>query len=255
MAAKLPKSKPVKAPAIVSKWKRILAVGCSHGIHADKQALRAVLEFRERWKPDAVFHMGDFLDTAALRSGAPNTADESEPVQPDIDHGLGFIEQLRPTHILCGNHEDRAWKLRNHHNAVVSYCAQAIVTAIEETAAKIGAKVFPYDGIWQQVKLGGYTYTHGTMYGENATRDHAEAFGNVVHAHTHRPGFAAARRSDHALGYCVGALAEPRSLDYAKARRATLAWGRGFVWGEYTDAASVLWVHSQPNDQPWRFPA
>ena len=95
---------------------------------------------------------------------------------------------------------------------------------------------------------------HGVMYGENATRDHAEAYGNVVHAHTHRPAQAKGRRSDNPTGFCVGSLVEPRDMDYAKTRRATLAWGRGFVWGEYTDTTSILWLHELPENVPWRLP-
>jgi len=50
-------------------WKKWMAVGCSHGDQIDPDARKAVLVFKERWKPDMTIHLGDFLDLAAFRSG------------------------------------------------------------------------------------------------------------------------------------------------------------------------------------------
>jgi len=87
------------------------------------------------------------------------------------------------------------------------------------------------------------------MYGENAIRDHAEAHGNVIHAHTHRPGIATGRRDDHPTGICVGTLTARRSMEYAKSRRATLSWGQAFAWGEYTDNYANFNLCMGPNEQ------
>jgi hypothetical protein len=93
------------------------------------------------------------------------------------------------------------------------------------------------------------------MYGENATRDHAEALGNCVHAHTHRPGIAKGRRSDNPTGYCAGTLASIPAMEYAKTNRSTLSWAGGMVWGEYCDDASQLYLHEQPQGvTEWRLP-
>ena len=254
MGRKLPKSQPINAPAVVRTWRRILAVGCSHGIHADRDALNAVVRFREQFKPHECLHLGDFMDTAAFRSGAKGTSDESAPIAPDVERGLDFLDRLRPTRVMCGNHEDRLWRFQESNNAIVAHCAGAVVDEIEDTCAQLGATLHPYSGVWQGITIGGVRYMHGVMCGENATRDHAEAFGNVVHAHTHRTGMAKARRSDNATGWCVGTLTRPSMMDYAKTRRATLAWSRGFVWGEFCDAQSVLWLHEQPDGVAWRLP-
>lgn len=82
------------APSITRKWKRLLAVGCSHGIHADSRAIEAVIKFREDYKPETCVHLGDFCDTAAFRAGARGTNDESEPIQPDVDGGLDFLKSF-----------------------------------------------------------------------------------------------------------------------------------------------------------------
>ena len=244
-----------KATAVVRKWKRLLAVGCSHGIHADPKAISAVLKFRESYKPDTCVHLGDFCDTAAFRSGAKGTGDESEPVQPDIDGGLDFLEKLRPTLVFAGNHEDRLYRLATSSNAIIAHCSQAVLDEISRTCKKLRAELVPWTGIEQGRMLGGYRFMHGVFYSENAIRDHAEAYGNVVHAHTHRAGVSKGRRSDNPTGYCVGTLTRRASMDYAKGRRSTMAWSAGFLWGEYTDDAAVFWLHEQPsNVAEWRLP-
>ncbi len=249
------KALPASPPAIVRRWRRLLAVGCSHGNHADDTALAAVLRFRDAWKPHHVVHLGDFVDMTAFRAGARGNNDESAPLAPDVDGGLDFLAALRPTLILCGNHEARLWKWAQHHNAIVAECAGHIIQRIETRARKLKAELVEYRGVWAGRRLGGHFFTHGSVYGENATRDMAEMHGPVVHAHTHRCAVAKGRRDDNPTGYCVGTLTAAANMDYAAARRATLAWSQGFVWGEVCDDAAMLWLHEQPRGTEWRLPA
>ena len=106
-----------------------------------------------------------------------------------------------------------------------------LISEIETTCRRLKAALFTYRGGWQGVIVNSWRFMHGTMYGENATRDHAEAYGNVIHAHTHRPSLAKGRRIDNPTGVCVGTLTRIREMDYAKNRRATLSWGQAFAWG------------------------
>jgi predicted phosphodiesterase len=238
--------------------KRILAVVCSHGKHIDPQARNAVLKFRDKFKPQTIVHLGDFCDTAAFRSGARETADSAEDVGPDIDGGLTFLAEIGATHVLCGNHEDRLWRMAYSPNAVIAYAAGKCIAAIEAHCKKLKAALIPYSGIHQQIKFGNFTFTHGTMYGENAIRDHAEVYGNVVHGHTHRPGIATGRRIDSPIGFGLGTLTKRSEMEYAKARRATLSWGQAFLWGEYNDRSAHLQLCLGPQEQnpqqPWRLP-
>jgi hypothetical protein len=241
---------------ISRRWKRILAVGCSHGHLADPKAVSAVLRFKKSYRPDTTVHLGDFTDTAAFRSGAKGTGDEAEPIAPDIDAGLQLLRDLEPTLVYAGNHEARLFKLARHYNAIVAECAQHIVEQINRSVIALKAEFVQYKGIWEWRELGGYKYMHGSFYSENATRDHAEAFGNCVHAHTHRACVSKGRRSDNPSGFGVGTLTSIGNMDYANTRRATLSWSAGFVWGEYCDDASVLWLHEQPrNVTEWRLPS
>lgn len=252
------KTKSPSAPAVVRKWKRLLAVGCSHGDLIDHHAAGQVLRFQKKWCPHTTLHLGDFLDTAAFRSGAAGTSDESRDIAPDFNEGLGFLRKLNPDLIFVGNHEHRLWKLQMSPRAIVAELAENLVGEIRRTAKDCRAELIETYSIssaasWRT--LGGYKFGHGFMYSESATRDHAEAFGNCVHAHTHRPCVATARRSDQAKGYGVGTLSSIPLMDYAGTRRQTLAWAAGFVWGEYCDNEAVLWLHEQPRgEQEWRLP-
>ena len=64
---------------VIKKWKRWLAVSCSHGHLANPAALRAALEMKKRWiRPnsgDKVLHLGDFLDLSSLMGSARKDPD------------------------------------------------------------------------------------------------------------------------------------------------------------------------------------
>jgi hypothetical protein len=240
---------------ITRKWKRLLAVGCSHGDKIDPIARAAILNFKEHWKPHTTIHLGDFVDTAAFRAGAKGTSDESEPISPDFQAGLDFLKDLRPQLVFCGNHEARLWRLRCHHNAIISQLSNDLIERIRTRVALCKADLVEDWSVRAFRTVGNYKFGHGYMFGENACRDHAEAHGNIVFAHTHRAGMAKGRRDDSPTGYCVGTLSNIPNMDYAGARRATLSWAGGFVWGEYTSDRCVLWLHEQPQNQTeWILP-
>ena len=240
---------------ITQKWKRFLAVGCSHGNLIDPRASAAVLDFRQRWKPDTVAHLGDFIDTAAFRAGAKGTSDESAPIEPDIEAGLHFLSELRPNIILNGNHEARLWRLQNHHNAIVADCAGQIINRIRMQAHRLKARFVEGWSIRDYAEVGNFKLMHGYLFGESFLRDTAESHGNCIVAHAHRAGSANGRRDDSVTAYCVGTLCKIEAMGYAEARRSTLAWSHGFVWGEYTDTRAVCWLHEQPQNQTqWRLP-
>ena len=240
---------------ILRKWKRFMAVGCSHGNHINPIAAEAVIKFRESWKPTTVVHLGDFCDTAAFRSGSKGTSDESEPIGPDIDAGCKFLQQLRPTMVLNGNHEIRIWKLQDSTNAIVSDCAMNIVSRLQKQMKALKADYEEGWSIHAFRKLGNYKLMHGYIFNENSCRDMAETEGNIIFAHTHRAGMAKGRRSDSPTGVCVGTLSNISNMDYALARRATHAWSGGVCFGEYCDDRLIPFIYEQPQTETeWRLP-
>lgn len=244
---------------ITRRWKRFLAVGCSHGIYADKNAIAAVLRFQKQWKPDVTVHLGDAIDCSAFMSSNVGRGD-GDPIEPDVAGGLDFLEKLRPQIFLAGNHEARLWRLAHSRNEVVAYAALHLLEAIKLACARLKCELVEYTGN-DQCRMLGETIRlmHGTLYNEQFARDTAEAFaptrGKVIFAHAHKVTMATGRRHDQPTAYCVGTLTKRGALEYANTRRATLAWSAGFAFGEYTDTSSVVWLHEQPNHQSeWRLP-
>ena len=234
-----------------------MAYGCSHATYADPKAQEAVLKFRKQWiRPrksgDRVIDLGDFTDMSAFMSKAKG---EGDPIKPDIEGGLSWLEQMAVTDVLGGNHEARLWREMASRNEIVAYAATELVSKIETKIKRMGATFLPYRGVWDHLHIGNYKFTHGTVYSENATRDMAEMHGNVVHAHTHRAGVAKGRRDDNPTAFGVGTLTRMGAMEYANTKKSSLAWSQGFVWGEYCDDLCVLWLHEQPTTSTeWRLP-
>lgn len=224
--------------------KKLLVVGCSHGSCINPDIAEQVIKFRHRWKPNTVVHLGDFVDTACYRTGAAGSKDEYADPEYDAQCGMTFMRELGVTHLTMGNHDMRPYELRNHPKQMVAKAAEIVCRRLDEYFKRQKIKVMMNYKITEHpyFTFGNFKFMHGFMYGENAIRDHAESFGNVVHAHTHRPGHATGRRSDDVEGFCVGTLSDIPNMDYAQRRRATLAWGHGLVFGEYNDTSAHLWL-------------
>jgi hypothetical protein len=100
-----------------------------------------------------------------------------------------------------------------------------------------GAKPVEYNNT-KTLTLGNFKFFHGFMFSEQAVRDHAEAFGNCVFAHTHRIGVAKGRRSDNPTGVCVGTLTTIPAMRYAKTNRSRL---------DYDGQADIVWHKPEPS--------
>lgn len=242
---------------VTRKWRRWLAVGCTHAGHIDRKAWEQVLAFKRRWKPDETIHLGDFLDTAAWRAGARNSQDDpdhSSSFSDDYLHGMTHLKELEITTCLLGNHENRLWQLVRSSSAVVAYAAEQGTQAIEQTVKKLKARLLPYDIEQGLFLLGGTVFLHGFSASENAVRDTIESLGKpIVMAHLHRPEIARGRVIGSPTGICTGTLANIGAMGYARQRRATYRWGHGFAYGEFCHDACVSWL-ATPVKGEWRFP-
>lgn len=232
-----------------------MAVSCSHGDCIDPEARTSVLTFRDRFKPDTILHLGDFIDMAAARSGAmsdPNAKDRAASVAEDLAAGVDFLQELRPNHILYGNHEARLFSLAGGPNALASHAATLVIQEIERTAKALKACLYPYN-IRSYVEIGGTKFLHGYMFNVQAIRDHAETYGRCVIGHLHRVGQERARTLGGVSGYCVGMLAR-FDMEYAMTRRATLAWSQGFAFGHYSDHQMTINLCERTKENPWVLP-
>lgn len=242
-----------RAPAIVQKWKRVVAMGCTHGELAHPEIQAQALAFVKRFKPHIRFELGDVLDTAAFRSGARGTPDEGRAVGPDRNSGIAWLEAYNPTHITWGNHDARLVDLAKSTNAVIAHAASALWGELQHAARHAQTREYDFERNW--FEMGGRFWGHGFWYNADAVRDHAEYLGGpVVMAHLHAPQQVSGRTRNPSPSFCVGTLADIDKLGYARRRRATAAWGHGLVFGEVSDKSSQLWLASCVKGDSLRFP-
>ena len=254
-----PKAKKAKiiaiAPYLNQHWRKVMAIGCTHGILANDEVKKQILAFKDRYKPSFIFDLGDIVDTAAFRNGARGTADEAMRPEPDIEVATKWIEDLGATHITWGNHDARLLDLQKSPNAIIAYAASELWKSLNSAAKKIHAKTKDYDFETGWFEVGGCFWGHGVWYGEHALRDHAEFLGgSVVMAHLHAPSMTEGRTRKWSPSYCVGTLADIPKMFYSRRRRATSRWGHGCVIGEVSDKSSHLHLVSSEKGEPLRFP-
>lgn len=229
--------------SIGGKWKRFLSGGCSHGMLADKKAIRAFLKFRDEYQPETRIHHGDWCDQTAFRSGAKGTPDERASISLDLSAGVRFIEDFRATHLLNGNHDIRVYRFMGSTNAVESHAACCIVNDMREMTRKLDCKFMEsYDVRKSWFEFGGTKFLHGWAYGVNAIRENAMTFGNCVHTHIHRLGSETGARVGGPVAYSAGYLADEDRLDYGHARKQTLAHQQGFAFGYYNSTECHTWL-------------
>lgn len=244
---------------ITHRWKRIMAVGCSHGEYADLRAVASVLRFKDSFKPHTIVHLGDAFDFACLRSGArdPNNSDRAHPLGVDLECGKNFLWLLEPTHFTFGNHEARVVDLSKHFDARTAHLAQGILKEMREHLEGLHCKTIERWSIFPNswFKFGDYRFGHGVLYGHDFLRKTAQVVGKSVVAHSHHPGIAKSDRFDGARCISVGCLRTIQSAGFARDRAATLSWGHAFVWGEYCASRAQLWLHEHDTGRKeWRLP-
>ena len=239
----------------MSSWRRVMAVGCTHGNLVSPQARADALAFKARFKPEIRFDLGDMIDTACFRAGAPGTKDEA--VSPRDDHraALEWLEEYEPTHLAFGNHDWRLHELMSHPKAIVATLAGDLWREINETLAILHCETRPYDIERGWFYMGGHAWGHGMMYNLFAVRDHAEMIGlPVVIAHLHAPQQVEGRTIRDTSSFCVGGLVDDNNLGYGRRRRNSLIHGHGVVYGEISDTEARLWLARSANGQPIQFP-
>jgi len=243
---------------LIRKWRRIMAVGCTHGDLSNQKIQKQVLDFKKKWKPEITVELGDLMDTATFRHGAKGTVDEGREVESDQLAAVNWLLEYDPDHIFWGNHDARLNEWMNSPNAAVAHAARVVWAELTAAARKVHAKTYPYDYEKGWAKIGGHYFGHGYWFNEQAVRDHSEYLGApCVIAHLHAPQQVNGRTRLWSPSFCVGTLASIEKMTYARRRRATSRWGSGCVFGYVTDScggASQLWLASAPKDEDLVFP-
>jgi len=242
----------------MTKWKKFLAVSCSHGHLADAKATKAALELKKRFKPDTTLHLGDAIDLTAFRSGAmrsPDSADRAASISEDFRAGINFLQLLEPNVFFIGNHEHRAYEHQYSPNAILAHCATSCLADIHQACKDMRTEIVQYDIAKGWREYGGTLFGHGFMFNQMATRDHVEMLKKpCVFGHLHRVDRSAGRSVGAPIGWSIGCLANVDAMGYARRNRSTLAWQHGIAWGEYNDKDCIVNVLSPTSQGEWRFP-
>lgn len=239
----------------MAKWRKIVAMGCTHGDLVHPGARRQALEFVERYKPEIRFDLGDMIDTACFRQGAAGTKDESHDPRDDQSQAIRWIKDYRPTHIAWGNHDWRLVELAEHPKAIVRTLASQMWGTLNAAALSVGAKTVPYHRKHGWFKEYGYAWGHGYEYNINALQSHVNAAGMpVVMFHLHHPHQIRGRNIFSNPSFCGGGLVDEEKLTYGHRRVASLTHGHGWVFGETNGTESHLWLAQGENGKKIHLP-
>lgn len=221
----------------------------NHGNHVCPRTAGVFFDFLKAWKPAIRIHGGDCFDFAALRKGASDE-EQRGTLRDDLDAGLAFLDQFKPTHFLRGNHDERLWDLSTSDDGPLADLANSFIRDIDD--ALKGVRVYPYhkrDGI---CRIGDTAFMHGYQCGMNAARNAAMAYGKCVIGHVHTSDEQRAARHDDATGHSSGALC---ILDqrYNRAHVGTLRQNNGWVYGLKIGETFII-HHAKPQAGVWLLP-
>lgn len=213
--------------------KRFTICSDIHGSLLDPVAVKACLSFVREYKPEIRVIAGDLFDFAAIRNGA-SVEERAMSMRDDFEAGScfarGFFKGGKENHLMLGNHDVRAWDLRDSTDAVRADLGQMMVRDIEGLARGCKAKLWPYDSREGVLEIGHLKVVHGYHTGVSACASHSRIYGNVVFGHVHSienyqtPGLR--QQEARAIG-CLCNL----NPDYANRKTGKLRWAHGWAAG------------------------
>ena len=233
---------------------RFLAVGDNHGDMVDTEAAKQLFDFVQDYQPHEVIHLGDCFDFRSLRSGASGK-EEAESLHDDVEAGLEFIHELRPTVFHYGNHEDRLHHLiHSSTNGIVKDFCEDLDGEIRQHLKTAGCKkILPYHAEEGVFTLGRIRTVHGYTCGIRAVEEHAIHYGleegAVLMGHIHSIQQTNARRYRGTVGFSGGCLCKKREMRYAKNRLATSKWGTGWLYGFIQGKNWKVWQAHRVGDK------
>lgn len=228
--------------------KRFCAVGDNHGSLIHRQSAQRFFDFISDYKPHHRIHLGDCFDFANLRRGA-DPREEGDDMEPDLTAGYLFLEKMRPTVFLTGNHDQRLFRLVEDARGIVRQYAKEGTKQLLDYLRGIDCQFTGEYHIRNLYRLGNLTFLHGFSANINAVAEHAAAYGSCVMGHLHRNEMKACKRSDNARGICVGGLGDFQKMTYASQRLATHMWGRGWCFGEVNEKTGKTTINIHIEDE------
>jgi hypothetical protein len=239
----------------------IVAMADNHGDLACDDTLNQILSFTKRVKPTYRVHMGDNWDFRWARRGVDkSSAEAKEGLEDDLNSGIKWIEQYRPTHFLMGNHDDRIRQILHSTDSIKDKeDMQKILDLMHRTLRKVGCKVIkPYNVRTGRIKLGPITFIHGFSHGQNALLKDARTFGTpgggFCMGHLHRLEQLNIEAYDGGAAWLCGWAGRQEAADYSFRMPGSLRWQNGFMYFK-CDGDDYIGKQAHRFGKGWYLPA
>lgn len=220
--------------------KRWMYVTDSHGDLICPRARDAALAFAKKFKPEIRIHGGDAFDFRALRNGA-SEEERQEGITDDLEAGLAFLNDYKPTVFLWGNHDDRiVQKAAKCADGNLREFCRLIHDRIMDTLGALGCEVRPYDVEDGRYVLGDYKLIHGYNHDMHSAHKAGSVYGNCIMGHVHTFQQAKPLRDDAPTSYTCGSLMDAKRASYARRRLNTMVWENGWMYGWITDDNKLI---------------
>lgn len=236
-------------------WKKFIAGFDPHGDQQDPDACNVFLSFLEQWKPDLRIHGGDNWDFRPIRAGAKED-ERRESMREDFNAGKTFLEKMRATHFLCGNHDWRMWKLADSGCGPAADLAMEGIEKINALMDYLHCQLLPYDKRKGVLRLGDTLFLHGMRAGENAVRRTVQDYGgfSISMGHIHAVDFVSLPGLDRPrIGMANGCLCL-YDMPYNSASPGTMRYENAFSYGVYNDEECISWQARKRNGK-WFLPS
>lgn len=223
----------------------------NHGNEQDDAAVKAFFEFCKWFKPEIRVHGGDCFNFACLRKNASDE-EKRESIREDVDAGIAFLKEFKPTHFLRGNHDERMWDAVQCDDGKLADFAGYLVDDIKEAIGS--AQMLPYDKRAGVLRLGHLKVIHGYNSGITAARLAAQIYGSVVQGHCHTIDAYSIPGLERRIGRVAGCLCH-LSMTYNRAQAATLRQSHGWGYGLLLPSGDYVYWQAEQVDGRWFLPS
>ena len=217
--------------------KRFTICSDIHGSLMDGTATDACISFVKDFKPEIRVIAGDLWDFAAIRNGA-NDDERAMSMRHDFDCGSAFAKAFfkggKDNHLMLGNHDMRAWDLKDSVDAVRADLGEMMVRDIKALTKACGAKLWPYDSREGVLEIGHLKVMHGFFTGVSACAAHSRVYGNVVFGHIHSIESYQTPGLNQQEARSIGCLCNLNPA-YANRKTGKLRWAHGWAAGHIFD--------------------
>ena len=222
--------------------------GCDlHGDMQDAATVDSFLRFTKAWKPRYRIFGGDLFDFRPLRRKAEED-ERRQSMQSDVEAGIKFINQWKPTHYLRGNHCERLWDLARFGSGILADYAKHGTNDLESLIKRTGCFMLPYHKRIGIVTIGKLSFLHGYSSGVYAAKATAMVYGSCLFGHIHAFDQASVPGIQAKAAQSVGCMCS-LDMDYNLRQPGTLRQQRGWAYGVINDKTGdySVWLAKELN--------